>query len=161
VLDPAIIECIRAIFLHHEERVTLVEAAAMMRWSREQMNAAIKGGDIELVDTCSGKLIELRELAAQALHHWPLTLIEEALGRDAALVMPPALRTRKLTVRIPLYQIGALKVLADDGSESVDALLTRMLEELTDLNKERLSRLIPGLSEAIGWPEREEMQQPS
>jgi len=60
---------------------------------------------------------------------------------------PPALRTRKLTVRVPRYQIGALQVLADDGRESVDAMLTRMFEELTDLNQERLSRLIPGLAE--------------
>ena len=75
--------------------------------------------------------------------------------------MPPKLRTRKLTVRIPLYQISALKVLADYGSESIDTMLTRMFEELTDLNKERLSRLIPGLADAIGWPEREESQRPS
>lgn len=125
------------------------------------MDAAISSGDIEPIMTCSGQRVELRELAGQALHLWPLTTIEEALGRDAALVMPPALRTRKLTVRLPLYQIGALRVLAEDGRESVDTLLTRMFEELTDLNQERLSRLIPGLSEAIGWPEREEMQQPS
>lgn len=161
MLDPTIIERIRAIFLHHEDRVTIAEAAAMLGWSRAQMNAAIKNGDIELMDTCSGKMVQLRELAGQALHYWPLTLIEEALGRDAALIMPPKLRTRKLTVRIPLYQINALKVLADDGSESIDTMLTRMFEELTDLNKERLSRLIPGLSEAIGWPEREETQRPS
>ena len=63
------------------------------------------------------------------------------------------MRTRKLTVRLPQYQIGALQVLADDGRESVDAMLTRMFEELTDLNQERLSRLIPGLAEAIAWPE--------
>lgn len=50
--------------------------------------------------------------------------------------------------------------LADDGSESLDTMLTRMFEELTDLNKERLSRLIPGLSEAIGWPERERRPRP-
>ena len=161
MLDPAIIERIRAIFLHHESRVTIAEAAGMLGWSRAQMAAAIQNGDIEPVMTCSGKMIELRELAGQALNLWPLTMIEEALGRDAALIMPPALRTRRFTLRLPLYQIGALKVLADDGRESVDTMLIRMFEELTDLNKERLSHLIPGLADAIGWPEREESQQPS
>jgi hypothetical protein len=82
-----------------------------------------------------------------------LTAIEEALGRDATLILPPALRTRNLTVRLPRYQIGALRVLAGDGRESVDAMLTRMFEELTDLNQERLARLIPGLAEARAWPE--------
>lgn len=153
MLEPALIQRIRTIFLHHEARVTIADAAGLLGWSRAEMNAAIRNGEIEVVETCSGKRIELRELAAYALQQWPLTAIEEALGRDATLILPPALRTRKLTVRLPRYQIGALQVLADDGRESVDAMLTRMFEELTDLNQERLARLIPGLAEAIAWPE--------
>jgi len=35
-------------------------------------------------------------------------------------------------------------------------MLTRMFEELTDLNQERLARLIPGLDEAMAWPETAE-----
>jgi hypothetical protein len=153
MLDPAHIQHIRAIFLHHESRVTIAEAAGLLGWSRAEMNAAIRNGEIEVVETCSGKRIELRELAAYALQQWPLTAIEEALGRDATLILPPALRTRRLTVRLPRYQIGALEVLAEDGRESVDAMLTRMFEELADLNQQRLSRVIPGLAEAMGWPE--------
>jgi hypothetical protein len=143
MLDAALIQRIRAIFLHHEPRVTIADAAGLLGWSRAEMNAAIRDGEIEVVKTCSGKRIELRELAAYALQQWPLTAIEEALGRDATLILPPALRTRKLTVRLPRYQIGALQVLAGDGRESVDAMLTRMFEELTDLNRERLARVIP------------------
>jgi hypothetical protein len=156
MLDSALIQRIRTIFLHHEPRVTVADAADMLGWSRAEMNAAIRNGEIEVVETCSGKRIELRELAAYALQQWPLTAIEVALGRDAALILPPALRTRKLTVRLPRYQIGALQVLAGDGRESVDAMLTRMFEELTDANQERLARVIPGLAEAIAWPESRE-----
>ena len=126
MLDSAVIQRIRAIFLHHESRVTIAEAAGMLGWSRAEMNRAIRSGEIEVVETCSGKRIELRELAAYALQQWPLAAIEEALGRDATLILPAALRTRKLTVRLPQYQIGALQVLADDGRESVEAMLTRM-----------------------------------
>jgi hypothetical protein len=153
MLDPALIERIRAIFLHHESRVTIADAAGLLGWSRAEMNVAIRNGEIEVVETCSGKRIELRELAAYALQQWPLPDIEDALGRDATLILPPALRTRKLTVRLPRYQIGALEVLAEDGRESVDAMLTRMLEELADMNQERLARVIPGLAEAMGWPD--------
>ena len=153
MLDPAVINRIRAIFLHYEPRVTIADAAGLLGWSRAEINAAIRDGEIEVVETCSGKRIELRELAAYALQQWPLTTIEEALGRDATLILPPALRTRKLTVRLPRYQLGALQVLADDGRESVDAMLTRMFEELTDLNQQRLARVIPGLAEAMTWPE--------
>jgi hypothetical protein len=153
MLEPTFINRIRAIFLHHEPRVTIADAAGLLGWSRAETNAAIRDGEIEVVETCSGKRIELRELAAYALQQWPLTDIEEALGRDATLILPPALRTRKLTVRLPRYQIGALEVLAEDGRESVDAMLTRMFEELADLNQQRLSRVIPGLTEAMTWPE--------
>ncbi len=156
MLEPTAINRIRAIFLHHESRVTTADAAGLLGWSRAEMNAAIRNGEIEVVETCSGKRIELRELAVYALQQWPLTAIEEALGRDATLILPPALRTRKLTVRLPRYQIGALQVLADDGRESVDAMLTRMFEELTDLNQERLARLIRGLDEAMAWTETAE-----
>ncbi|HYK00669.1 MAG TPA: hypothetical protein VE974_02870 [Thermoanaerobaculia bacterium] len=161
MLGPTLIQRIRTIFLHHEPRVTIADAAGVLGWSRAEMNAAIGNGEIEVVETCSGKRIELRELAVYALQQWPLTAIEEALGRDATLILPPALRTRKLTVRLPRYQIGALRVLADDGRESVDAMLTRMFEELTDLNQQRLARLIPGLDEAMAWPETAESDRAS
>jgi len=85
------------------------------------------------------------------MQQWPLTSIEEALERDAALVLPAALRMRTLTVRLPRYQIGALQVLADEGREPVETML-RMFEELTDLHHERLARVIPGLAEAMAWP---------
>jgi hypothetical protein len=152
MLDPTLIQRIRAIFLHHEARVTIREAAGMLGWSRGEMDGAIVNGEIEVVGTCSGKWIELRELAEVALQRWTLVTIEEALGRDAASILPPGLRTRKLTVRLPRYQIGALEVLAEDGREPVEAMLMRMFEELTELHHERLARVIPGLVEAMAWP---------
>ena len=125
----------------------------MLEWSRAQINGAIRNGEIEVVETCSGKRIELRELAAYALQQWPLTVIEKALGREAALIPPPALRTGRLDARLPRYQLGALQVLAADGGESVEAMLMRMVEELIDLYRERLARVIPDLAEAMAWPE--------
>ena len=153
VLDTTIIQRIRAIFLHHESHVTIAEAAGMLGWSRAQMNRAIRNGEIEVVETCRGKSIELRELAAFAFQQWPLTAIEKALGREAALILPPALRTRRLDARLPRYQLGALQVLADDGGESVEAMLMHMVEERIELSRERLERVIPNLAEAMSWPE--------
>lgn len=89
-----------------------------------------------------------------AMQQWPLTAIEEAVERDVALILPPALRTRNFTVRLPRYQIGAFKVLAEDGRELVEALLMRMSEELTDLHYERLTRVIPCLGERWRGPRR-------
>jgi len=152
MLDPLLIQRIRAIFLHREPRVTVGVAADLLGWSFAEMKAAIRNGDIEVVETYGGTRIERCELAAYAMQQWPLTSIEEALERDAALVLPPALRTRTVTVRLPRYQIGALQVLADEGREPVETMLMRMFEELTDLHHERLARVIPGLAEAMAWP---------
>jgi hypothetical protein len=82
-----------------------------------------------------------------------LTVIEKALGREAALILPPALRTGRLDTRLPRYQLGALQVLAEDRGESVEAMLMRMVEELIDLYRERLAGVIPDLAEAMSWPE--------
>ena len=69
--------------------LTIAEAAGRLVWSRAEMNRAIRNGEIEVVETCSGKRIALRELAAFALQQWPLTVIEKALGRERmARVIP-------------------------------------------------------------------------
>ena len=44
-------------------------------------------------------------------------------------------------------------MLAEDGRESVEAMLRRMVEELNDLYRERLARVIHDLAEAMAWPE--------
>lgn len=152
MLDPLLIQRIRAIFLHRKPRVTVGVAADLLGWSFAEMKATIANGDIKVVKTSGGERIELCELAAYAMQQWPLTSIEEALERDAAVVLPAALRTRTLTVRLPRYQIGALKVLAGEGREPVETMLMRMFEELTDLHHERLAPVIPGLAEAMAWP---------
>ena len=152
MLDPNLTERIRSIFLHHEARVTVEGAAELLGVSREGMAAAIEGGDVETVGTCSGTRIDIRELAEQALHVWPLVAIEEALGREASLILPPGVRTRRFAARLPRYLIAALRCLAEENGESVEALLTRELHGLAWTNRERLACSIPGFAEAIEWP---------
>ncbi len=60
MLDAALIQRIRAIFLHHEPHVTIAEAARILGWSRAEMNAAIRNGEIEVIGTGRGKTIETR-----------------------------------------------------------------------------------------------------
>jgi hypothetical protein len=43
--------------------------------------------------------------------------------------------------------------LAEDGGESVEAMLMRMVEERIELYRERLAGVVPGLDEAMAWPE--------
>jgi hypothetical protein len=153
--DPILTARIRAIFLHHEPRVTIGDAARMLGWTRTKLNTAIRNGDVEVLTTRNRKMIDLDELELQALQLWSLNTIEDALGPDADRIMPPALRTQSFTIRVPRYQIAALEVLAETGHESVDTMVVRMFEELADLHRERLSAHIPGLTDAIAWPKRE------
>ena len=120
----------------------------MLGWPR----AAIRNGEIAVVESRRRKRIEMRELAAWAVQRWAVTTIEAALGDDAARILPPPLRSRRLTVRLPRYQIDALRLLAEDAREPVDAIVTRAVEDLPDLDRERLSRLVRGFAEAIAWP---------
>ncbi len=153
MLDPAIVDRIRAIFLHHEHRVTLDTAAKMLGWTRAQMTEAIDGETINVLGMCGGQtMIELRELASYVSYEWPIHVIEKALGREAAMILPPGLRTRKLTVRLPLFHIQLLEVLASEAKQSVTKFLELEIEERAGNEKERLAGIIPGIVEAYYWP---------
>jgi hypothetical protein len=152
MLETDVVDRIRAIFLHEQPYVTINEAARMLGWSRSEMIGAIRDGEIELTTTCSGERFDIRELAEKAIDLWTLPVIEKALGREASLILPPGVRTRKLVLRLPAYQVAVLRILAGDASESVDTMLERMFLELADNEKERLAPVIPDLAEAIAWP---------
>jgi hypothetical protein len=104
------------------------------------MNAATTNGDIKPAVTCSGKRTELRDLATKALDLWSLTTIEEVLAHDAALTMPLALRTRTVMLRLPQYQVASLKIVADEGGESVDTMVERMLQASPGKRRSRSRR---------------------
>src|SRR5258708_38522200 len=89
MLDPTVTERIRCIFLHDEARVTIEGAARVMGRSGGEIAAAIEDGEIETTSGCGGTVIDIRELAEQAVHVGPIAAIEEALGREAALILPP------------------------------------------------------------------------
>ena len=153
MLDPATVESIRAIFLHHEHRVTLDEAARMLGWTRARLNEAIEAEEFSVVETCGGKrMIEIRELAHYAVYEWPFHVIEKALGRDASRIIPPALRTRKITLRLPQCYIQLLEILASENQQSVTKYLELTCDELLFNEKERLTALLPYGVEAYFWP---------
>jgi hypothetical protein len=117
------------------------------------MKEAIDAEEINVVGMCGGKTtIELRELASYVSYRWPIYVIEKALGREAALILPPALRTRKLMVRLPLFHIQLLEVLASEAKQSVTKFLELEIEERAGNEKERLAGIITGIVEAYYWP---------
>jgi hypothetical protein len=158
MVEPDVINRIRAIFLHPEPRVTVAEATHMLGWSSGRMNEAMRDGEIEVVGTCRSSCVELAEVVEMALSLWSMTEIERALGSSARKILPPGLRTRTLCTRLPRYLIDMLQHLAAAERASLELFLSRELQDLASARRETLARELPGFAEAFDWPRRNETQ---
>ena len=87
---------------------------------REIADGAIVAGSTRL-----GQRISREEMIAAAFRRYEQAVIEEALGDDAAAVLPEALRLVELRARVPLYQRDMLRYFAGrDGTPSSAASST-------------------------------------
>jgi hypothetical protein len=143
MVEPDDINCIRAIFLHPERRVTVAEAARMLGWSSGRMNEAMRDSEIEVVGTGRNPRVEIAELVEMALSLWSMTEIERALGSNARKVLPPGLRTRTLCTRLPRYLIDMLQHLATAERASLELFLSREMQDLASAQRETLARELP------------------
>ena len=104
------------------------------------------------VFTCSGVRVDIRELAEQALHVWPLVVSEEALGREASLILPPGLRTRRFAARLPRVSHRSVAVSGrgewGEGRGSADAGAGRVGVGASGAAGCRH----PWVAEAVEWP---------
>lgn len=153
MLASALIDSIRAIFLHREPYVTKKAAAALLGWSVAQVKVAIAAGDIDTYSTCGGERIPLSEIATIARERWQPAMIEEALGADAAAILPAPLWTRSITVRLPRYQVAVLDHFAAKEGVTVDAIVARRVDGLMSEHSEDLAGVIEDFAVALNWPE--------
>lgn len=153
MLASALVESIRAIFLHREPYVTKKEAAALLGCSIGQIKVAIAAGDVETYGTCRGERLPLHEVASLARVRWHVTVIEEALGVDAPAILPPVLWTRPVSVRVSRYQLQMLDHYAAKEGLPVDAIVARALDDFIAANGDELGEVIEGLHVALNWPE--------
>jgi hypothetical protein len=96
-----------------------------------------------------------RQAVDVALEAWTLAEVHEALGDDAADVLPPLLALRAVTVRLPEYIVRAFEVIAAEGGTTVDAALGFELVEFAGSNLTRLEKTIPGYRRAYLFPGQE------
>ena len=155
MLEPALIDRIRNIFLFPHPKASISTATALLGWCRNQMTEGIASGEIELMTTPLGKFVQREELMTKALETWPLEVIEEALDDDAESVLPKALRTAEVRARLPRYQIDMLRYMAEQSQTSLSGVLARELEDVASANTEELAAAIPGFCAALGWPDHE------
>lgn len=153
MLANALVESIRAIFLHREPYVTKKEAAMLLRCSVAEIKVAIAAGDVETYETCRGERVPLHEVATLARSRWQIAAIEEALGADAPAILPPVLWTRPITLRLSRYHLQVLDHFAGREGVPVDTIAARALDDFISAHDEELAGVIEDYRVAIDWPE--------
>lgn len=160
MLDQDLIHRIRAIFLQPRPHVSIAEATVLLGWSRREMKDAILAGELEMNASSVGKWIWREELMAKAVELWGYEGIEEALGADAAAVLPDGVRLTELRVRLPRHQVAMLEHFAERDRESVSSVLARELDGVASAHAEELSCAVAGFAEALAWPDADAAQVP-
>jgi hypothetical protein len=145
---------IREIFLSSRRSFALFPAAQLLGISFREIQREIETGAIVAVSTPLAQRVAREELIAAAMRMWEQAAIEEALGEDAAAVLPEALRLVELRAWVPLYQREVVRQLAQRRGTSFDTALSGLLEDASCAYAEELATVMPDLDAALLWPER-------
>lgn len=160
MLDPDLIHRIRTIFLQQRPHVSIAEATVLLGWSRGEMSAAVRAGEVDVRATSVRKWVWREELMAKALDLWAPAVIEEALGAEAEGMLPEAVPLIDLHVRLPRYQVAMLEWLAGREHASVGSVLAREVDGLASAHADELSWAVAGFADALAWPEPDNAQLP-
>jgi hypothetical protein len=152
VMDQSTRSNIRHIFLSPRPNFALMTAADLLGMTLKELKREIEDGAIVAVSTALGQRMTREELVATAMQKWEQSVIEKALGEDAHAVLPEAIRLVELRARVPRYQRDVLWELARREGTSVDAVLTRELEDVASAHAKELAATVPELTVALAWP---------
>jgi hypothetical protein len=145
-------DTIRQIFLSPRPSVAFMTAASLLGIPFAELKREIESGAIVAVSTPLRRRVPREEMIAAAMRVWDQATIEQALGDDAAAVLPEAIRLVELRARVPRYQRDMLRYLAREHGTTVDDVLTRELEDVACAHAEELASVLPGFAEALAWP---------
>src|SRR5438105_1854493 len=116
---------IRQIFLEPRPSYALMTAAMLLGMGCRELKREIEVGAIVAVSSRLGQRVASEEMIAAAMRVWEQAAIEEALGDEAASVLPEAIRLVELRARVPRYQREMLHQLARRHGSTIDEVLTR------------------------------------
>ncbi len=151
MLNSDLVKSICAIFLHDGQPVTPDHAAELLGWTLDEMDKAIKWGDIELDPTAEDARISRAELIEKATHQWPFSVIQEALGPNVVNVFPPGLLVRPLIVPVHEYADAMLEYFAKKGNESKETVLGRILDDYAAQHITELVANVPVFNDAASF----------
>jgi hypothetical protein len=114
---------IRSLFLDPADSYSLREVATLTDTPARTLRREVAEG-LRDAEKVRGKWRFLwRQAAYVAMDCFTLAEIQDALGSDAANVLPPLLALRTVTVRLPEYIVLALEAVAAVDQTTIDAAL--------------------------------------
>lgn len=146
---------IRALFLDQQETYGLAAAARLIGVSAHALRREAEQDDREAYRANGAWCFTWRQVALIALRRWTLAQIHDALGAEAATVLPPLLALQPLSVQLPAYLVRAIECAAADDDTTVDDWLHQELIDFASGVVHRMERVLPGFRRAYFFPGRE------
>jgi hypothetical protein len=146
---------IQMLFLHPAEAYRLSEAARLIGVSPGVLRREAEEDQRDAYRSNGSWQFTWRQVACSALRRWSLAEIHDALGSEAATVLPPLLSLRSLTIRLPEYIVRAMEAMAAEDATTLDDWLHRELVDFASTVATNMERQIPGFRRAYLFPGQE------
>lgn len=143
---------IRELFLHRQPSYRVGEAARLLGMTRGALEREAKADQEDAYRVNGRWRFMWRQVAYLAFRRWSLVDIHEALGCDAAGVLPSLLALRSVTVRLPEYLVRAIEHEAASDDTTVDDWLHRELIDFAGTVATEMDDVIPGFRRAYFFP---------
>jgi hypothetical protein len=143
---------IRSLFLQPAESYRLSEGARLLGVSPGKLKREAAFDRCEEYRRDGRWCFTWRQIALIAFQQWTLAEVVDALGTDAAAVLPPLLALRSVTLRLPEYILRALETVAAEDRTTVDAILHGELLDFAGTVADRMEAKVPGLRAAYHFP---------
>jgi len=150
---------IRRIFLNRQDWYMPRLVTRLTGILPARVRAMIETGELEAVPAekpwDKSWRIRWPQLAALALDIWPIEVIEQELGEEAAQVLPPLVRTIPGSMRLPRYLVAMLQTLEKRDGIAPSRRIADALALIAEEYAASLEEEIPGFREAMNFPEGE------
>jgi len=148
-------ECIRSLFLVPAESYTLREVAHLTDTPARSLRREVANGYRDASKVRGLWCFTWRQAVCAAMQRWTLTEIHDALGSDAAAVLPPLLALRSVTIRLPEYIVLALEAVAAEHNTTLDGAMHGELIDFAGSIAGWMEPRAAGYQRAYMYPGRE------
>jgi hypothetical protein len=146
---------IRSLFLDRQASYGLSEAARLLGVSAGTLRREAEHDDREAYRSKGAWRFSWRQVAYIALRRWTLSQIHNALGPNAAAVLPPLLALQPLTIHLPAYLVRAMEHAAAAEQTTVDDWLHMELVDFAGTVASWMESAVPGFRRAYLFPGQE------